>query len=79
MPYIGAMPKGPQGQKRPADVNSAAVLVARIATGEEAETPELNRSKSSAGKAGGKARAEKLSEAQRKAIAEKASASRHRK
>ena len=28
------MPKGPQGQKRPADVIGAAVMVARIATGE---------------------------------------------
>ena len=28
------MPKGPQGQKRPADVVGAAVLVVRIATGE---------------------------------------------
>jgi hypothetical protein len=27
------MPRGPQGQKRPADVIGAAVMVARIATG----------------------------------------------
>jgi hypothetical protein len=33
------MPKGPQGQKRPADVIGAAVRVARIATGEEPEDP----------------------------------------
>ena len=31
------MPKGSQGQKRPADAVSCAVLVARIATGEEAD------------------------------------------
>lgn len=31
------MPKGPQGQKRPADVIGAAVKVMRIATGEETE------------------------------------------
>lgn len=31
------MPKGPQGQKRPADVTGAAVKVMRIATGEEPE------------------------------------------
>jgi len=31
------MPKGPQGQKRPADVIGADVKVMRIATGEEAE------------------------------------------
>jgi len=28
------MPKGPKGQKRPADVIGATVLVAKIATGE---------------------------------------------
>ena len=31
------MPKGPQGQKRPADAVGCAVKVARIATGEEEE------------------------------------------
>lgn len=35
------MPKGPDGQKRPGDVIGAAVMVAKIATGETAEvTPE---------------------------------------
>jgi hypothetical protein len=29
------MPKGPQGQKRPADVIGNAVHIARIATGEQ--------------------------------------------
>jgi hypothetical protein len=31
------MPRGPRGEKRPADVIGAAVKVMRIATGEEAE------------------------------------------
>ena len=31
------MPKGPQGQKRPADVIGNAIKVARLATGEEEE------------------------------------------
>ena len=31
------MPRGPKGEKRPADVIGAAVHVMRIATGEEAE------------------------------------------
>ena len=31
------MPKGPKGEKRPADVVGAAVAVARIATGEATE------------------------------------------
>ena len=34
------MPKGPQGQKRPADVISAAVKVARISIGEEKDERE---------------------------------------
>jgi len=34
------MPKGPRGEKRPADVIGAAIRVARIATGEEADTIE---------------------------------------
>ena len=34
------MPKGPQGQKRPADVIGNAVKVMRIATGEEEEEYE---------------------------------------
>jgi len=29
------MPKGPRGEKRPGDVIGAAIMVARIATGEE--------------------------------------------
>lgn len=34
------MPKGPKGQKRPADVIGAAVMVAKIATGEIEEATE---------------------------------------
>ena len=34
------MPRGPQGQKRPADVIGNAVKVMRIATGEEEEEYE---------------------------------------
>jgi hypothetical protein len=33
------MPRGPQGQKRPADVIGAAIMVARLATGEITEPP----------------------------------------
>jgi hypothetical protein len=32
------MPRGPEGEKRPADVNACAIMIARIATGEETET-----------------------------------------
>lgn len=66
------MPKGPQGQKRPADVIGAAIRVARIATGEDDETPELDPKKSASGKLGGKNRAETLTPDKRKAIASQA-------
>ena len=69
------MPKGPQGQKRPADVIGNAVKVMRIATGEEEEEFE-DDGKDPAAKAlgarGGKARASKLTPEQRSAIARKA-------
>lgn len=37
------MPKGPQGQKRPADVIGAAIMAAKIATGEITETVPESR------------------------------------
>ena len=40
------MPKGPQGQKRPADVIGNAIKVARIPTGEEVKAlPEDGKDK----------------------------------
>jgi len=71
------MPRGPRGEKRPADVIGAAVKVMRIATGEEDE--ELDRAKSAAaelGARGGKARAAKMTPERRAEIAKKAAASR---
>ena len=71
------MPRGPRGEKRPADVIGNAVKVMRIATGEEEE--ELDRARSAAaelGSRGGKARAAKMLPAQRSEIARKAAASR---
>jgi hypothetical protein len=38
------MPKGPRGERRPADVIGAAVKVMRIATGEEAEVLDTFKS-----------------------------------
>ena len=71
------MPKGPQGQKRPADVIGAAVMVARIATGEIEETPEPVKSAAAElGSRGGKARAAALSKRKRREIAKKAAAKR---
>ncbi len=66
------MPKGPKGEKRPADVIGNAVKVMRIATGEEGEAlTEDGKDKAavSLGKRGGKARAEALSKKQRSDIA----------
>jgi hypothetical protein len=67
------MPRGPQGQKRPADVIGNAVRVMRIATGEETE--ELDSAKSAAaelGSRGGKARAAKMTAERRAEIARNA-------
>jgi hypothetical protein len=71
------MPRGPRGEKRPADVIGNAVKVMRIATGEETE--ELDSVKSAAaelGARGGKARAAKMTPAARAAIARKAAKAR---
>lgn len=68
------MPKGPQGQKRPADTIGAAIAVAKIATGEIDDNLKSGRVKS--GKAGGKARSEKLSGEERSDIARKAATAR---
>ena len=66
------MPKGPNGQERPADVIGCAVLVGRIATGEIEETLKKPSGKVKSGKAGAKARAKSLSKKERSAIAKKA-------
>jgi hypothetical protein len=73
------MPRGPKGERRPADVIGNAVKVMRIATGEEPEdygrSPESEGKDPAAvalGRKGGKARAEKMSAKRRKEIAKKA-------
>ena len=76
------MPRGPQGETRPADVIGNAVKVMRIATGEENEELETDRAKSAAaelGARGGKARARKLSPEQRAEIARAAATVRWKK
>ncbi len=76
------MPRGPKGERRPADVIGAAVHVMRIATGEITEETEsdANQLKDPAavslGSKGGKARAAGLSPKRRKEIAKKAAKSR---
>ena len=74
------MPKGPKGEKRPADVIGNAVHVMRIATGEVEEVAPVDDGKDPAAKAlgakGGKARAERMSPERRADIAKKAAAKR---
>jgi hypothetical protein len=74
------MPRGPKGEKRPADVIGAAVMVAKIATGEidEAAQPET-KAAAALGKRGGNARAKSLSPAQRSEIARLAAEARWKK
>ena len=69
------MPRGPKGEKRPADVIGNAVHVMRIATGEIEESPPKSGCTRS-GRAGAKARAKSLSTEDRKKIAKKAAAAR---
>jgi len=73
------MPKGPKGQKRPADVIGAAVKVMKIATGEIEEDIDddgKNKAAIELGRKGGKARAEKMSKKRRSEIARKAAETR---
>jgi hypothetical protein len=71
------MPKGPRGEKRPADAVGAAIMVARIATGEvEDEREELASAAAQLGRKGGKARAAAMSPKRRSEIARKAAARR---
>ncbi len=73
------MPRGPKGEKRPADVVGNAVKVMRIATGEETEVltgDGKNAAAVALGRMGGKARARGLSARKRKEIAKKAAKAR---
>ena len=70
------MPKGPQGQQRPADAIGCAVRVAQIATGEIEESLLQKSGRVRSGYAGAKARAESLTSDERRNIAKKAAAAR---
>ncbi len=63
------MPKGPQGQKRPADVIGCAVTVAQIATGEIEERVKEKSGRTKSGKAGSAARNKTLTAEERSEIA----------
>ena len=71
------MPKGPRGEKRPADAIGLAVMVGKIATGEiEDEREELSSAAAQLGSKGGKARGVALSAERRREIASKAAKTR---
>jgi hypothetical protein len=67
------MPRGPKGERRPADVIGNAVKVMKIATGEETDPLPDDGGKDPAavalGKRGGKARAESMSAERRAEVA----------
>jgi hypothetical protein len=68
------MPKGPQGQRRPADAIGCAIMVAKIATGEVEDVPMRSPGRMRSGKAGAKTRMHNTTAAQRVEIAKKAAA-----
>jgi hypothetical protein len=59
------MPRGPKGEKRPADVIGNAVHVMRIATGEVEDKPSKAPGRAKGGKIGGRQRALNLTDQQR--------------
>lgn len=76
------MPKGPRGEKRPADVIGAAVKVGRIAVGdidEKLSEDGKDPNAQALGSKGGRARARKLSPSKRAEIAKKAAEKRWKK
>ena len=64
------MPKGPNGERRPADVIGCAVMVMQIATGEIEDNKKSGRTRS--GHAGAAARLAKTTPEDRSATAKKA-------
>lgn len=70
------MPKGPRGEKRPADAVGAAIMVAKIATGEIEEEREVKSAAATLGSKGGKARAVQLAKQRRTEIAKAAASAR---
>jgi len=68
------VPKGPRGERRPADTVACAIMVAKIATGEIEEHPKKPSGRVRSGIAGARARAEKLTGPERRDIAKRAAA-----
>lgn len=72
------MPKGPRGEKRPADAIGRAVMIAKIATGEidDERDEKLSSAAAELGRKGGKKRAENMTPERRSEIAKTAAAKR---
>jgi hypothetical protein len=73
------MPRGPKGERRPADAIGNAIMIGRIATGEidDLTTDDgKNAAAVALGRMGGKARAEGMTAKRRKEIAKKAAKAR---
>ena len=68
------MPVGPHGVRRPADVVSGAVMVAKLSVGDITEELKKPSGKVRSGISGAKARAENLTAERRQEIARKAAA-----
>jgi hypothetical protein len=71
------MPKGPRGEKRPADAIGLAVMIGKIATGEIEDTrDDLKSAAAQLGSKGGKKRAENMTPERRAEIAKAAATKR---
>ena len=70
------MPKGPRGEKRPADMVGTAVMVARLSVGDATESHTKPSGRVRSGHAGAKARVEATTSEQRRDIARKAAEAR---
>jgi hypothetical protein len=70
------MPKGPNGQKRPADAIGLAVMIGKIATGEIEDDVAAKSAAAQLGSLGGKKRAANMTPERRKEVAQKAAAKR---
>ena len=73
------MPTGPQGQQRPADPARCALKILKLATGELTEELQDTSVQPTHAHAGGHARAKKLTQTERSAIARKAAQARWHK
>ncbi|CAN5337376.1 hypothetical protein BH10PSE14_BH10PSE14_37890 [soil metagenome] len=74
------MPKGPNGEKRPADAIGLAVMIGKIATGEiEDMRDPVKSAAAELGSLGGKKRAANITPERRREIAQAAAAKRWKK